>query len=93
MLQKRRIERRAAKMENITSKLVYPPEVDGVYSERARPSGLIWPRRIERLQNATSGSSNYAELRPFRAGQGAGERPSVKMLRQAGGRRRNVSLW
>lgn len=82
-----------AKMENITSKLVYPPKVDGVYSERARPSGLIWPRRIERLQNATSGSSNYAELRPFRAGQCAGERPSVKMLRQAGGRRRNVSLW
>lgn len=70
--------------------------VDCVYSDCAKLSHLIWPWYIEMLQNATSGSFNQTELRPFRPGQSAGERPPVKMLqcrRKEQKRQRAVNEW
>lgn len=48
---------------------------------------------LKRFESAASGSSNYAEPRPFRAGAGAGERPSVKTLIMDGGGRREAKEW
>lgn len=62
----------------------------GVWSGGAGHQVQFGRRTLKRFENAASGSSNYAEPRPFRAGAGAGERPSVKTLIMDGGRGREV---
>lgn len=79
-----RAERRQKK--NSHPKLVYSParrRGNGWWGRgRGAPGHQVQfgRRALKRFESAASGSSNYAEPRPFRAGAGAGERPSVKTL-------------
>lgn len=69
-------------------KLVYPPRgaavETAVVGVRAGHQVQFGRGTLKRFKSAASGSSNYAEPRSFRAGAGAGERPSVKTLIMGG---------